>query len=534
MASPIPVNLTPIQPALSTTPTNVTPGQASYYNSINAAVQQLYTQANSLLSVYNSVSSIASSALATAQAASGTAAAATSGVAAVSGSIAKDLTPPPAPTNFAVSPGISHVVATSDAPTFTMGHGYDHSTIYAAVVLSSSDLSRTFSSAGPMATFQGGVGSFPSDPNTSYRVWLTWTTVDGVESAAAGGPQGLYVETGQDVTGLINALTSQLTSTTASAPLSIRSDEFYIASPSGPTIPQAMPFIVVTTPQVINGQTVPVGVYINQAFIANGTITSAQIGLATIDAANIASVDAGTITTGYLNSARIAANSITASQIDSTGLTIKDLGGNVIFGAGTPVNISNISGLGALASLSQITAANVGTYIANGAIGNAEIGYAAIGTSNIQSASITQALIANAAVGSAQIANAAVGSAQIANAAIGTAQIGTAAVNTLSIAGEAVTFPSSAFAASYTASVTVTLDDNYPVYVIGTLVQSYSSTVYLTRDGGILRAENPAQYTLATMGTVDYPGAGTHTFTYYSSNTANVNGTSIMVLVLKR
>ncbi len=528
MASPTPTNLTPIYPALAPVPTGTAAGVSSYYYSITNAFQQLYGQQNAMLTSLQSLNTVATQALSTATTA-------TSGVAAITAAAAKDLTQPPAPTNFAVSPGLTHVIVTSDVPSFTMGHGYGHSTIYAAVVLSSSDLSRTFADAGQMAVFQGGVGMFPAEPTTCYRVWLTWTSVDGVESAAAGGPQGLFVQTGQDATGLIQALTAQLTSTaTGTPPLSIRADEFYIASPTGPTITPQMPFIVVTTPQVINGQTVPVGVYMNSAFIANGTITNAQIGLATIDAANIASVDAATITTGYLNSARIAANSITASQIDSTGLTIKDQYGNVIFGAGTPVNISNISGLGALASLSQITASNIGTYVANGAIGNAEIGYAAIGTSNIQNASITQALIANAAVGTAQIANAAIGTAQIQNAAIGTAQIGAAAVGTLSIAGQAVTLPVAATAASYTVSVSVTLDDNYPVYISGSMVFSYAGGFFIARDGAVLHSETPGGGTLASLAIVDYPGAGTHTYAVYSDNTSDSNFSSVLVLVLKR
>jgi len=47
------------------------------------------------------------------------------------------------------------------------------------------------------------------------------------------------------------------------------------------------PFIVQTTPTTVNGQYVPAGVYIKNAYIANGTITSAMMGIAIVKTANI-------------------------------------------------------------------------------------------------------------------------------------------------------------------------------------------------------------------------------------------------------
>jgi hypothetical protein len=276
----------------------------------------------------------------------------------------------------------------------------------------------------------------------------------------------------------------------------IRADRFSIASPTGPGITPVIPFIVTTTPQTINGVTVPVGVYINGAFIQNGTITTAKIGNAQIDDAKIASLSAGKITAGsisvgsYIQSsnyligsqgwkihgngtAEFAAASIrgliTAAQIDSRGLSIKDASGNIILAAGSPLSTGNISGLGTLATqssvnwdsqivnipsfgnfayISTITAANISTYIAS----------AAIGTSYISNAAITNALIANGAIsnakiGDAEITTAKIGDGQITNAKIGnaqitTAKIGAAQVDTLTIAGNAVTVPSSAFTSS--------------------------------------------------------------------------------------
>lgn len=125
------------------------------------------------------------------------------------------------------------------------------------------------------------------------------------------------------------------------------------------TTPQNLPFIVRTTPTTINGVSVPPGVYMEQAYIANGTITNAKIGNAAIDDAKIANIDAGKITTGFLDAGRIEAGSITAQMIDSRGLSIKDANGNVILAAGSPLDVSNIAGLGTLAQFSSITLANI-------------------------------------------------------------------------------------------------------------------------------------------------------------------------------
>jgi hypothetical protein len=105
------------------------------------------------------------------------------------------------------------------------------------------------------------------------------------------------------------------------------------------TEPENFPFIVRTSPTAINGVSVPAGVYIQDAYIANGTITNAKIGNAAIDDAKIASLDAGKITTGYLDAGRIAANSITADLINTNGLTIRDANGNVILTSGSTLAV---------------------------------------------------------------------------------------------------------------------------------------------------------------------------------------------------
>lgn len=65
----------------------------------------------------------------------------------------------------------------------------------------------------------------------------------------------------------------------------VRADRFAIASPSGPGIPPAVPFIVTTT---TDGAGNPPGAYIKAAFIGNATIDNAKIGDAAVNTLKIA------------------------------------------------------------------------------------------------------------------------------------------------------------------------------------------------------------------------------------------------------
>ena len=134
----------------------------------------------------------------------------------------------------------------------------------------------------------------------------------------------------------------------------IRADSFSVASPSGPGLTPIVPFTVNTTEQTVNGVTVPAGVYMDAAFIKNGTITNAKIGNAAIDDAKIANLSAAKINAGF-----IAADRIQTGSID--------------------------------AKLANINAA----IITSGFIDNARIQDASISTAKIQDATITSAKIAD-------------------------------------------------------------------------------------------------------------------------------------------
>lgn len=92
----------------------------------------------------------------------------------------------------------------------------------------------------------------------------------------------------------------------------IRADRFSVASPTGPGIDPIIPFVVTTTPTTIGGEPVPVGVFMDAAFIQNGTITNAKIGDAAIDNAKISNLDAAKITAGNITADRMQANIVAA------------------------------------------------------------------------------------------------------------------------------------------------------------------------------------------------------------------------------
>jgi hypothetical protein len=121
-----------------------------------------------------------------------------------------DLTPPPTPTGFVVSAAISHVFVEHDEPTYLMGNGHLRTRVY-GVAYTGGPL-PTFSDAVELGQFTGTIWGLPSNPATTWRLWIKWQTNDGVLSAApAGGTNGLEVTTGQDVSTLLQALTGEIT-----------------------------------------------------------------------------------------------------------------------------------------------------------------------------------------------------------------------------------------------------------------------------------------------------------------------------------
>ena len=100
----------------------------------------------------------------------------------------------------------------------------------------------------------------------------------------------------------------------------------YYSGSSWGTTPTTLPFVVKTSATTsADGNTIPAGVYMEDAYIQNSSIVTAKIGDAAIDNAKIANaaitnakindLDASKITAGTINAARIAAGSITADKV---------------------------------------------------------------------------------------------------------------------------------------------------------------------------------------------------------------------------
>lgn len=218
-------------------------------------------------------------------------------------------------------------------------------------------------------------------------------------------------------------LTSRPINGTPRSAFIVRADRFAIVGPNDATDPLGtlnptnVPFTVLTTPTTIGGLTYPAGAWIKTAFIADATITSAKIQSLAAD-----KITAGTITAAIdmqspiLRSGNIApgtsgfylgqyggvnrfyvGNGSTGAggrslafdgtnvevrgtiyayageitNLTARNFTVYDQNNNVLLSS-SGINLAN-NGLGAFATISQITTANISTYIASAAIADAYI-----------------------------------------------------------------------------------------------------------------------------------------------------------------
>lgn len=118
-----------------------------------------------------------------------------------------DLTPPPAPTGVTAVPLMTTAQVNWASPTYTVGHGHDHSVIYAAPWLVGG-AAPAFSAAKSVGTEQGHPASIPVELSTKYTIWVTHVSVDGVESAPSA---GVTFQTAQDVGKLLDVLEGKIT-----------------------------------------------------------------------------------------------------------------------------------------------------------------------------------------------------------------------------------------------------------------------------------------------------------------------------------
>lgn len=138
-----------------------------------------------------------------------------------------------------------------------------------------------------------------------------------------------------------------------------------------------------------------------------------------------------------VNGSMIVDGGLSAAKIDTRGLTIKDADGNVIFGAGTKLGLSSITGLGSLATQSSVGYGDVtGTKPPSDATNGAMLG-STLKFPDGTTINSTDLVTKLSKIKSTNI------STFMDGAAITSAYIGNAEVGTLKIAGNAVTIPAS-------------------------------------------------------------------------------------------
>jgi hypothetical protein len=270
-----------------------------------------------------------------------------------------DLTPPPTPTGFAVSAAISHVFIEHDAPAYLQGHGHLRTRVYGKTVAEGDPL-PVFEDAVEITQFTGTIHAHPSNPATTWRLWIKWESVDGVLSVSpAGGTNGLQVVTGQDVSSMVAAMTGA-----------------------------GKPFTVLTDPTEIGGVTFPAGIYSTLAFIKDLQVTSAKIADLAVDNAKIAdlAVDTGQIADLAVTDAKI-------ESLDAEKITAGYLSADRIEAGSLDAKIANIDA-------AVITSGVIDTArIDDGSITNAKIGDAEIELAKIKTASITSLSALSANIG---------------------------------------------------------------------------------------------------------------------------------------
>lgn len=102
-----------------------------------------------------------------------------------------DLTAPPTPTGLTVTAFLSHLLVTWDAGSFTVGHGYAGTVVYAAQVITG-QTAPTFANAKSIGSATATGLSYAVDPGTTWAIWIKYETNDGVLSITpAGGTNGV-------------------------------------------------------------------------------------------------------------------------------------------------------------------------------------------------------------------------------------------------------------------------------------------------------------------------------------------------------
>ena len=244
--------------------------------------------------------------------------------------VTPDLTTPPVPDGFNAVPSFANVLISHNPPAFTVGHGYKLTKLYGAISEADAINLPTFANAKVLDSFIGTVGAYATTPGLRWHFWITWVSNDDKESLPAGGPNGKRAQTGIDVEKVVALMTG------IGSPFKEVKVGYFQA----------------------DGTYIPPGTYTSDAYIHNGFIKNAMIGLLAVDDGNIVKLNVGKLVTGSLQvgteikSSNYVANSqgflfrssdgfieannalfrgtIYATAGEMRGITIKDAAGTVI------------------------------------------------------------------------------------------------------------------------------------------------------------------------------------------------------------
>lgn len=132
-----------------------------------------------------------------------------------------DLTIPPSPSSFTAVAGLTSILVETEPPIYSAGHGHGVARLFGVTRLAGDPL-PTFASAVELSQFQGDVTSYATGLGKIWHLWLIWRSKDGVDSAPAGGTNGVQVTTGQDVSSLLSVLTGQIANSQLATALSTK------------------------------------------------------------------------------------------------------------------------------------------------------------------------------------------------------------------------------------------------------------------------------------------------------------------------
>ena len=190
--------------------------------------------------------------------------------------------------------------------------------------------------------WNGSIWALVRDVTTSAEVTAVSDAVVDLEGNAAAS-YVLQVNANGAVAGMV--IEANASDSGTGTAIQFQADKFAIWSGSGASASNSTAPFIVTAATTLNGETVPAGVYMANAFIQNGSIISAKIGTLSADKITFGTMHGDRIEVGSLNANRIDANIIVATDLSNNSSTTIH-GGNIITGtlAATAISANTITG----------------------------------------------------------------------------------------------------------------------------------------------------------------------------------------------